>query len=74
MKTISKLRPAGTGTDACRSLFRIDRNIAQGRQVDDHPVIADSIAGHIVTAAPHGHRQIVLSGKLHGPHHILLSD
>ncbi len=48
----------------------IDPHGPHRRQVDDHPVVANGGARHVVASAPYGDLKIVVAGETHGRHHV----
>ena len=61
------IRRRSTDPTCCRSggaPYRIDAYTVHPGQVNDHPVIGYASAREIVTAAPDGQQQIVVSGEV----------
>jgi hypothetical protein len=55
------LAPEGTAADAHRAGCRVDRDLLQRREVDDHTVVDAPEAAAVVATAPHGDAQVVVA-------------
>ena len=61
-----ELTPGEASFGANRPGCRVKAHPLHARQVDDHAVITDGIAGDVVTAPAHGHQKLMGGGELDG--------
>ena len=59
------------GLSARRAPLRIDLNALHRRKVDHQTAVTHAVAGDVVAAAAHCHREIVLTSKAHAAHDVV---